>query len=152
MHRVLAWATTTACPGPYLLYMEALLRTMIALAVTVDTLQHLVNTMQLSMFWTLVGWADETLYSTRSRDSTCPCTWHPIPLDRWSQHAPACTTTGGGLFLVRSVYDVWKWWLLLQMCRHLHRLQVQWRIRETWHHLGNTVNSSNESQGNGLHE
>lgn len=95
----------------------------------------------------LTGLNDETLYPTGSRASTCPCTWRPIRLDIdwWSQHAPACTTTGGGLFLVRSVYDAWKWWLLLQMCRHLHRLQGQWRIRETWHHSGDTLNSSNES-------
>lgn len=47
--------------------------------------------------------------------ATYPCTWHPALLVLGSQHAPP---TGEGFSLPKSVHEVWKWGLLLQMRRH----------------------------------
>ena len=93
-----------------------------ALAASVDPLQCSPRTTQLLMLWTPSFWASESPFlpwTLRCHTPLhfAPCTTRP----KITAHSSVPPSSDGGFPLPKSAHKVWKRWLLLQMCRHLHQ-------------------------------
>ena len=109
---LLAQATATACPDPQPLKVS--LRPPTALAATVDPLPSSPGTMMLLMLWPELS----SYHITLDLELIQPPYLEPCTIRRVTVHSRMPLLTGEGLSLQKSVHEVGKRWLLLQMHRY----------------------------------